>query len=91
MSDINVTPEDRERIVDMRFAELLRKHLATELPPIFDQRLMEWAALATPTSDPGQQPRRATHSQPLPPSEGQPRPRRRSAFDIALAQALGMS
>ena len=90
MSDINVTPEDRERIVDMRFAELLRKHLANELPPMFDQRLMEWAALATENNSQPQQPRRATYSQPLPPTDGQPRPRRRSAFDIALAQALGM-
>jgi len=89
MSDINVTPEDRERIVDMRFGELFDRHADAKLDARIDRKILEWAELASQNAQAQQQPRRATSSQPLPPSDQQPRPRRRSAFDIALAQALG--
>jgi len=84
------SPEDKERLVDLRFGELYDRHSDAKLDARIDKRLMEWADLAMANGQ-VQQPSRATSSRPLPPTEPQPKPRRRSAFDIALAQALGMS
>lgn len=89
MSD--VSPEDRERLVDIRFGELFDRHMDRRFAEVFDQRLMEWADLAGGSGQ--SQPPRATYNRPLPPTSGeqQPRQKRRSLFEISLAETLGLT
>lgn len=91
MSVSEYSPEDKERLVNIRFMELFDSNFERRFKEAFDQRLMEFAELTGGTQQ--QQPPRATHHQPLPPQQQQPaqQGRRRSAFDIALGQALGYS
>lgn len=86
MTDVSITPEDRDRLVKTKFSDLLKELGPTALKEMVDTAVDEKiAALRGGSQQQGGQ----QQQQSAPPAQ-EPQGRKRSAFDIAIANALGI-
>jgi hypothetical protein len=85
---IDVSPEEREQIVDIRFGQLFDKHWDRKFGESFDKRVTEMQATRR-RQGPPQQPQPQQQPDPEPDERHHMPSKRRSLFEICLSDTLG--